>query len=294
MFDAHRRFLNCIFCGSTETRTKEHVLGKAFARRFNEAFGPLPNWVVQEEESHAKGSSPIVSISPPVACMTCNNEVLSGDMNSSLEPLWRLVNGESHAIAWTERRLLTRYWERVGLIVDVMTSDFQIDAEYRATEEYARSERHRQAAPLFSQEQRTRWTRGEALPSTRIYFGDHRGVLGIDPQTLIAPTYGFDRRGRATTATGKRFLIAIGRLAVCVRLGVDARTSMTESMRELSDESADWCWPSSFEVTYGDFFGLAIQDAKVRHVTWCMANVQIRKLVEAHTRATRRFELPSH
>jgi hypothetical protein len=292
MFDAHRRFLSCVFCGSAETRTKEHVFGKAFARRFNETFGPLPNWVAQEEQLRAKGSSPIVSLSPPVACNTCNSEDLSGDMKSSLEPMWRLVKGESHAIGQPERRSLTRYWERIGLIVDVMTSDFQIDAEYRATDEYARSEEHRQAPPLFSQEERKRWTAGEKLRRARIYFGDHRGVLGINPQTLIAPTYTFDSRGRATTSDGKRFLIVLGRLAVCVRLGVDPRTSITGSMRELSDETVDGSWPNSREVTYGDFFGLAKQDTNVRHMTWCMANAQIRKRVEAHTRATRRFELP--
>ena len=86
MFDAHRGFENCIFCGATETRTKEHLLGKAFARRFNETFGPLPNWVAQEDELNVKGSSPIVSLSPQVACESCNTKGLSGDMSRSLEP----------------------------------------------------------------------------------------------------------------------------------------------------------------------------------------------------------------
>jgi hypothetical protein len=140
VFDAHRGFQGCIFCGSADTLTKEHLLGKAFARRFNDAFGPLPNWFVQEDEVGTKGSSPIVSLSPPVACGACNNRGLSSDMNHSLEPMWRLVNGEAKTIRQADRRALTRYWERVGLIVDVMTSDFQINAAYRKTSEYARSE----------------------------------------------------------------------------------------------------------------------------------------------------------
>jgi hypothetical protein len=292
MFDAHRGFQSCIFCGSTETRTKEHVLGKAFARRLNEAFGPLPNWVAQEEELHVQGTSPIVSISPPVACESCNTGALSRDMNRSLEPMWRLVNGEPHAVGQADRRSLLRYWERIGLIVDVMTSDFQIDAAFRATPEYARSEKHRQAPPLFSQEERTRWNEGGALPRARIYFGDHRGVLGIDPQTLIAPTYATDSQTPNSTSTGKRFLIVVGRLAVCVRLGDDARASMPESMCELNEGSGEWSWPRSRAVSYSDFFGLANLNQQILFAIFCMSNASIRREVEARTKATRRFRLP--
>lgn len=282
--DEHRPFKSCIFCGSTAKRTKEHIFGKAVARRFpvkhrwkasgKDLLGPLL----------AQGGGPIISATAKLACGVCNNGPLKKDMDKSLEPLMRLIEGTPHQITAQDRASLSRYWERVGLIVDAMTSNYQITATYAAGEEYALSKEYRQLPPLYSEAEREEWIKGGALLDMHIYIGFHDGVLGLNPGTDIAHVSArVPIQGVITTEVQlpveKRFLMTIGKLSVCIWMGKDhlhipipLRPSfignsppIPTSFRNLAIANQTWDWPGAIPpASYLDILSLYNQTPDVR------------------------------
>jgi hypothetical protein len=292
MIDEHRTFRACIFCGRPGKPSKEHMFGKTLARRFRERFSAAQPWLVRMGAASVQGNGPILSVAPQVACEPCNNGELSRDMASGLAPLWAAIEGQSFVISPADRQALSRYWERVGLIADVMTSDHDISDEFRSSKYYARSQVHRQSMPLFSEDQRGHWLRGDVLRDMRVYLGYHRGVLGLNPTTYIAPSTEVDRQGAAPKVSGKRFLIVVGHLAVCVRMGIDLGGAFPQGMRDLSKEVGNLQWPEEVEVSYDDFLSLPNQSSDIQFARWCTRHPNWLEQIELHSREVGTFEAP--
>lgn len=293
MFDERRRFTTCVFCGSdpgTAGLTAEHVFGKWLASRFQERFGQLPNWLVAGERFDGKGGGPILSIAPRLACHACNHGPLSREAAAAIEPVWRAIVGESHDMTVAEQVTVQRYLERVGIIVDVMTSDHQLCEEQRKKKDYLRSANHLVSATILIAEQRAAWTAGASLNQIQVAIGHHAGVLGVNPQTLNAPLLEFEPAQRSLNMASQRFLTVIGHLAVCVQIGSDPRP-LPHCMRLLS-EQADLCWPPARAVTYADFYSMANRDPRNDLIVRCMSDPTLCSAIEAHTRATKQFDVP--
>jgi hypothetical protein len=268
------------------------MFGKTLAKRFRERFRTAQSWVVRTDTGAVNGNGPILSVAPQVACEPCNNGELSRDMAASLRPLWAAIQGETFVIPHADQKALSRYWERVGLIADVMTSNHHISDEYRSSKYYARSQAHRQSQPLFSDDQRRVWLRGNMLPNMHVYLGYHGGVLGLNPTTFIAPLMELDRQTTSLTVCGKRFLMVVGHLAVCVRMGTDLREVFPQGMRDLSVESGTVQWPKD-EVTYEDFLSLPNQTPDIQFTSWCMHRREWRDKIERHSKKVGGFEPPA-
>ena len=295
MFDERRRFDRCVFCAADPAPaalTAEHVFGKWLASRFQERFGALPNWVVAEEDSHGKGGGPILSVAPRLACAHCNNGVLSADMEASQEPLWRAIVGEHHVMTVADQRSIARYWDRVGIIADVMTSDHQLSDAHRQGKDYTRSRQHRWSRPVLTSEERREWTLRKQLRSVSVAIGHHTGVLGVNPQAMNAPLIWVPLAGGEVRIVAKRFLVAIGHLVVCVRIGSDPRP-LPSTMAVLPQEAAIG-WQPPISVDYSAFYSMANPDQRHDAIVRCLADPALRAEIEAHTRATKRFfEIPS-
>ncbi len=285
MFDEHRKFESCIFCGSTNNLTKEHILGAGLARR----FPVLHRWRAGRSllaPPKRQGTGPITSVAPPVACAECNNERLAPTMNASLESLTRLIRGEPHSITSLDRTMLSRYWQRVGLIIDVMTSNYQITEKYKTTNaaEYQRSEEYRQAPPRYSEALRRAWLAGGSVPDMRVCIGYHSGVLGLDPYTNIV--HGQDQWGPT-----KRFLITIGKLSACISMGTFDRP-VPESLRDLAIDNQDWDWPGKVPVSYKDFWGLFQQTPEFKALIQLMRDSERRQKIEEFSKQMGSFAGP--
>jgi hypothetical protein len=222
----HRPYKNCIFCGSTAKRTKEHIFGKSVAKRYpvkyrwkstgGNLFGPIV----------ARGTGSILNVTAKAACGNCNKGFLRRELEAAKEPLMGLIEGTPHQNTPEDRGALARYWERVGLIVDVITSNYQITAAYESGKEFKVSKEHRQTPPLYSDRQHKEWRGGGKLLDMHIYVGFHDGILGINPSTSIAHPRVVEREevreGGAVEKRltfEKRFLMTIGKLSVCVWMG---------------------------------------------------------------------------
>ncbi len=307
-FDEHRPFKSCIFCGSTARRTKEHIFGKAVARRYpvkyrwksagNTHFGPVL----------AQGGGPIISVTAKAACRDCNTGFLKRELDEALEPLMSLIEGKSHQIAAQERAALFRYWERVGLIVDVLTSNYQITATYASGDEYKVSKEGRQAPPIYSDRQRKEWKApGGKLLDMHIYIGFHDGFLGLNPFTNPASerVMWAESQGGITVekrlTLEKRFLMTIGKLSVCVWMGknhfhvpillrppVGYAPPIPTSFRDLAAvANQNWDWPGAVPpVSYVDFFGLYGQTPDVKLAIQRLRDPKFRQEFEDFIRRT--------
>jgi len=281
------------FLGNTNAAdlTGEHIFGKALARWFRERYGLDINWTVGNDflgPLVKKGSGPIMNIQPPLACGNCNSGPLANEMEKSLEPLKRLIEGQSPGISPKDRDALSRYWERVGLIVDVMTSNYQITEEYKAGREYQLSKEHRQAPPLYSDAQRKVWLQGGKVSDMKIYIGFHHGVLGLNPYIGFAPRLA-EPATQGPTAIEKRFLLVIGKLAVCVWMG-EPSLDVAPSWCDLA--SADQDWPRTVAVSYQTFFGLFNRTADVEVLIRLTADPELCRRIEECSKQARSFVGP--
>src|SRR5712692_3823058 len=229
--DEHRPFKSCVFCGNPKKAelTKEHIFGKKVARRFpveqhwktarDTIFGPVVT----------KGGGPIVSATTKLACGDCNSGPLSDIMDDSLEPLMKLIEGKQHQITPKDRVAASRYWERVGLIVDVMTSNCQLDSPNP----------DRLAPPRYSDAQRKAWRDGGTLFDMHVHIGFHEGVLGLNPYTNVV--HGREMGAARQLRTSQTFLMTIGKLSVHVWMQ-ERPFPLPNSFRNL-DIGHDWSWP---------------------------------------------------
>jgi hypothetical protein len=293
MFDEHRKFRTCIFCGSAGKRTREHIFGKSLASRFKVRH----TWSTDGAMGKPiKGGAPITSITAPVLCGTCNNKTLGNSMKASQEPIWDLSQGRRRTFAIEELQSILRYWQRIGFIVDVMTSDHQLSDTYKTTAEYERSEPHRRSPPLYSEAEREQWLHHGHAPSFRLYLGHHLGVLGVNPATLIAPVHRLERGVTPISlrVVGKRFVIALGQLVACLEMGMPSVRPIPQSMALLPNErTSDWTWPPAQSVTYREFFGLADPSDGTVMMAALFSNPVLCPLLEEHTRQVGVLEPPS-
>ena len=293
MFDEHRKYAKCAFCDSTDL-TKEHLFGKTLAKEF-----PVrSNWVAaalplrgSSPQTFVKGSSPILNLAPSLVCKKCNNGKLSVEMAAVLPLLLTLIRKHRHQITTVERAALRRYWERVGLLVDICTSNRDITPEYRESKEYQRSGEHRQYPPIISESARASWIAGDRLDRLQVFAGTHRGVLGINPVMNIAPMRQYDLEASALNQLGKKVLMTVGGLSVAVFVGLDVAI-VPPSFLSLDGSHSDWRWPLHTPVSYDDFFSLWTQTPDILQIRAEMRIKERRRQVEQYSTEVGAFACP--
>jgi hypothetical protein len=256
LFDEHRKFVRCILCGNTNL-TREHIFGHALA----DYLAVKHHWYAAVSSADPatvelkKGSSPITNIAPPLLCEQCNTRRLTRTMDLSLPTLKSMCAGELTELDDTSREVLRRYIERIGLIVDVCTSNEQL-AELPSTVAAKYLKRwDRAAPPVIDFERRSAWLKGGAVPEITVYIGHHTGVLGLNPECNVAH-FRFRDQQQRIVGYAKRFSCVIHKLAVCVDIGMPFR-DLPASLYDLPSLKA---FPTTTAVTYDDYYSARPQD----------------------------------
>lgn len=274
MFQSHRKFKTCVLCGRHDL-TKEHIFGKSFAAHLNvtENWTALatPDLPLPLPGKTVRGSSPITSIAPRLLCAKCNNERLSGLMNESLPYLKDLSSGNSISFQPPEITLIQRYFGRIGLIVDVCTSNEQLKSQYKETSEHKLAAKFRKEPAIIDFAQRQAWLAGGPLVEMSISLGHHIGVLGLNPDVNIAH-YSVLRNGvkGREMYPAKRVSLVIKQIAVCIDIGMGP-AHLPNSLAAI-DKLTNW--PINPKITYDEYFSLRTQDQLTHRLRLLVQNPQ--------------------
>jgi hypothetical protein len=272
MFEPYRKYSNCIFCGS-DNLNREHLFGHALAQR----LGIVIRWkamAAATDEDLAKevrnGSCPLTNVAPRLLCEECNGDRLSPSMQESLPYLAALCLGDEQLRFDESVKVALRlYFERFAMIVDVCTSDDQLQsaASNVRSLEHRLSAANRGDPPILNFATRSEWLAKRLRPPIDIYLGRHLGVLGLYVDMNVAPGTLQDNTGLSFTG-GKRISVVLRNLAVCIDVGV-SMGPVPSSMASL-DGIHDW--PLQNMVSYDDYFSLRIQDEQTLKTRWLLSD----------------------
>lgn len=293
MFESHRKFKSCILCGRRDL-TREHIFGKSFAAHLdikrNWAARTTPESVVPFLAPVMKGSSPITNIAPRLLCAKCNNERLTGLMSDSLRYLKDLSDGNPITFEPKGISALKGYFERMALILDVCTSNEQLDGKFKQSIEYLHAAKHRKWPAIVKFQQRQSWLDGAPLVGVSILIGHHTGILGLNPVMNFA-NFEVGERGvnGYTLHPAKRVSIALKELAICINIGMSA--SLVPCSFTLIDDIAGW--PTHPKVTYDDFWSLWSQDYETCRIRNAARNPQFISEMERLSRQQGTITFPA-
>jgi hypothetical protein len=223
MFEPYRKYSNCIFCGS-ENLTREHLFGHALAEHLGIVFRWTAMAAAADEDLEKEvrnGSYPITNVAPRLLCAPCNGDRLSRNMQDSLPYLSALcLDDEMLRLEERAKAALRRYFERFAMIVDVCTSDEQLEsaASNAKSLEHRLSAVNRNDPPIVDFAARGEWLARLAQPPIDIYLGRHLGVLGLYVDMNVAPISLKENTGR-TVSRGKRISLVMRKLAICIDIG---------------------------------------------------------------------------
>ncbi len=200
--DEHRKFKHCIFCnvkmqnakGPTQ-RTREHIFGKSIA----DYLPQTAHWNVPKNFTDncmdpfnyrevKKGSSQITYITSRSVCYTCNNGELRQQSEFAFDQLCALIDGRQHSLSIDEQHAVFLYFCRFGMIVDVETSNLDLNLSKDLLGKYISTYGSlRNYAPTISAHTRNLLLANTAPKNIWVYIGYHDGVLGKIIEFNIAP-----------------------------------------------------------------------------------------------------------
>jgi len=288
MYDEHRKYETCAFCDSRDL-SPEHLFGRAIAK----AFPVKHHWQAPRFDRRGipvgvkKGSSPMLHVAPRILCYD-HNHSLHKHMEDAKNALIPMIERHRKTFEARELQAVRRYWERVALLIDIITSNRDVSREYMATEEYRNSEAFRQRPPVYSDQTRRPWINGDRLAGLHVFVGTHEGVLGLNPGPNIAPLLsGVIPQQRH----GKRVTMCIGSLTALVLVGLDD-IPVPDAFIELTDNVTSLRWPRSPDVSYDDYFLMHSQTVEVVHMRRLLATRHTRRRIEQHSRRQGTFSIP--
>ena len=195
MKSTSRKFLKCMFCGSDGPITKEHIFGAAVSNHFRElphakvqrnaAVDPATKYDPQYRSSwHDFAASPL-SFTSHSMCSSCNNflgEELS-DLSLCIAEFFkgRLLHTTGqfeHTIPQRYVALALRYFQRIGILIDLETAKFDPDIMKEAKADQQKNFLTRRFPPVISSSERAEFREGGTLSRVGVYLGVFRGRSG--------------------------------------------------------------------------------------------------------------------
>jgi hypothetical protein len=286
MYQDKRKFHACVFCGSSD-RSKEHVFGSALSK----ALKLRNHWQAPEANGQViKGSSPLTDIQPRMLCQVCNNSKFSPFMEHALPVLVNMAKGEQIADFREKKEFLRHYFESRAMLIDVLTSNHELDASKPEVREAIKNTPTGHREPVFTAAQRKQWREKREAPiNLAIYLGLHNGVLGVLPYMQIAseprePNHGYPGSVFAPDrALSKRIIFVLRRLAVYLDLGPQPCEPPPISY-SLLGQLRDWPPPTP-PVSYDDVFSLLMQGPEVVAMRMYLSVPENLKKAEGRTTA---------
>jgi hypothetical protein len=286
-FDEHRRYQACAFCGATPKRlTAEHIIGSKFAHFLNIEH----RWRAHEKNvlgnfvRDRSGTSAITNIAPQLLCSECNSTRFSQFTTGSLPALTSMATGAAIPDMQVYAVALRKYFDRMGYILDVCSSNFDLAALDSFRRHLIEQKFGRRRPPVLSSIDRLRFAQElTPEPLIRVYLGNHPGVLGLFVFFSITHFREslLENDDPTDMIVGKRMTFVLRNLAVCLEVG-NQSVSLARpapSFHLLSDLES---WPPAGpHATYEDVLGLPEQDLETRAERYRWANSALRAEPEA-------------
>lgn len=287
MKDEHRKFKQCIFCITSLTgknRTREHVLGRAISKQLHDSIHWRAQWATGP--GFNEGSSEFKNITSRSVCHGCNNEWMSRDNECILAPLKGMFNEVINYLHQEDQLLLRRLLLKIALIVDVETSNRDLEMSPGELEHYAmKFGVTRLHKPVVVQKSRESFKEGNMIPEIGVWIGHHSQLFGINPW------FGTGNFRGPLGFPAKRIIYVINNIAVITELGF--KKSKTSKFFELCHTPQSTLhWPIIPSVTYDDVLSQFQQTPRICRYRAAFNSPTERRRLEKHFKRTHTWDLP--
>jgi hypothetical protein len=293
MFEEDRKYYSCITCGVESPPgelTREHLFGKTFVERIRANHKTSP-WLARTNTNVIKGSSSIFDLAPRLLCKKCNGEILGKTMEKALPSVLSLYGGGPVTAQSDCAFFISRYFERMGVMHDVMTSNFDLNRPQRTRQSIVEANsQFRRHPPLLSEEDRFRWLGGDDI-GIEVYLGRHHGVLGLDPYVNVYRAINLNNMPMRDIGKneGKRFTYVIGKMVIVVQVKLE-ESFIPDGLCKISRGRVEVLGGVNFG--YKDIFGLQAIDLMLAKANYWFADPVLREIIESDSRAAGRVILP--
>ena len=269
MFEKARKYSKCILCGGTNL-SREHLFGEGLFARLREHLPWLMSKPSVRNPNAINDGDALMGITMKCLCVECNGR-LGRNIQAVYPVLMALIEGSAKEVTSDDRMHLVRYFQRIGILGDVATSNEDLDPGYVLTRNFEINKKWRQFPAIFTPAQRLAWRDGvPGCIRPRVWIGHYRGPLGIDPQVftngsgVIAGKMGSENQVEESVLlmAEKRMHIAVGDLAVSIGMGglPPSDRVPNEAFMRLDSSTQPVIWPARRLVNERDFFNLLTQD----------------------------------
>lgn len=293
-FDPKREFVRCVLCDAEPT-TREHLFGDSLARTLNIPINAVGiGRGVGGEPKELNSGSPFLSSVSKCLCSECNNVRFHSMMGRAQPVIAALAKGQKTSISPQEGDDLVFYFERLGILVDVLSSNYQLSDAHKESKHFAPHASWHLLPPVYTLDERKAWvTRKPIVERPRVFVGRHRGVLGLNPEANCTRQATLKAGDAPIEVVGRQYQVCIGQLAVEIRMGVEVGRQMpSDAFVQLRPSAAPLNWPAARDVGYDDFLALFAQDPPTLFLRRIFQNVVTRIVEEErwrrrHTSAVR-------
>lgn len=188
MKSSSRKFLRCMFCDSDDPVTPEHIFGAALSRKFKDqpvaavsrTGAALPRGILPQEAEkrfyRSSGMQPL-SFTSHSMCRSCNGE-LGKELTKLTHVLENFFKGRTNRISDEHCRLALRYFQRIGILVDLEASAFDPLLMIESAEDIASNQSYGRSPSYLSLSEREAFRAGALLSDVNVFLGRHKGTHG--------------------------------------------------------------------------------------------------------------------
>ncbi len=281
--DEHRKFTYCVFCkvtlknsGGPGRRTAEHIFGAKIVQSLPDTGHWLALNETTKKHRYLKGSSQPKHLTSRSVCEECNSGWMSEEMAKVIPLITNLASGNRFTFKSAHNAPLARYLSRIGIIVDIESSNLDLPKEKLNSKEYIEKfGLTRLYRPILTSEDRYNFMNGLDIPEIDIQIGYHDRILGHSFQQNLIPYTNGQR------VIGKRFLFAMGKLVASISVGPTPRIEHRNFIKIPISLSSTFSWPLSKFVSYDDFFAIYHQTDRVKDLRKALSNRHERRRIES-------------
>lgn len=223
-----RKFLQCMFCGEAEPTTKEHIFGSSISKQ----FPPQPMAVFKGKERPFRDPRTMdnaqrkrfvrlagdhaLAVTSASMCTACNNKN-GKEISIISQSIAKFFKGELPSIPKSHNARILRYFQRIGLLIDLETCAFDAKIMTEAASDH--SEQHF-GRPVASAAQRKSYIDGEFLENVSVHLCRCEESSGKDYPMKVGKraTWGATTTD-ASQPSAKAFLFAIDKAAAMITVG---------------------------------------------------------------------------
>lgn len=171
-----RKFLYCMFCENNTNISQEHVWGRSLSKRFPKQPVVRARKSAHSNSMRSGGYTPLSETSWSM-CASCNNG-LSDEMNIASPIINDLFKGNIYVIEQPHLFFVTRYFQRIGLLMDLECSTFDSSIMTEKSSDSISYQMMHRLPICFSATERQNFMNGSLLPNIHVFLGCHRGRYG--------------------------------------------------------------------------------------------------------------------